>query len=580
MTGTTGPEAWVREVDVADAMGTTASVAQWVRLSGAEDERKAFEFLAEKLRGFGLTTTFHEPTCLVSWPLSASLAVNDAICDCITHSFSTQTPDDGVAGELVYVSGGSDAELAAAGAAGKIALTEGLASPNKAVAATKAGVRALICISGEQIHEMIVSPVWGSPTTDTLNVLPNIPIVSVDTATGERLKELLAAGPARARVLTEVDTRWRPIPTLLADLDVEGRDYVLFSGHVDSWHYGAMDNGTANATMVEVARILAQHRGDLRRGLRLAFWSGHSHARYAGSTWFADAYWFELRERCVAHVNVDSTGGIGATDLTTANTMAETYPLARDVIERQTDQHLHYQRFGRAGDQSFWGVGLPAVFMSLSHQGEPSDVASDLVRLTGGTAARSGGLGWWWHTTEDTLDKISPQYLERDIKVYVEVVGLLTTKAALPIDAGGPIQELLAALDEIEPQWAGLPRGGAADEINFGALRADLRATLDAATRVQSRLDQPGLNESDAEQLSRAVVTACKWLMPANYTVHGEFEHDLALGAVSLPSLRPQKALVAMSDNELWGSSHKLRRALNGVRFHVQQAQTALETAG
>jgi hypothetical protein len=126
---------------------------------------------------------------------------------------------------------------------------------------------------------MIVSPVWGSPTPDTIGRLPNVPIVSVDAASGDRLKGLLEAGPGRARVRTEVDTRWRPIPTLLADLDVDGRDYVLFSGHVDSWHYGAMDNGTANATMVEVARILAQHRGELRRGLRLAFWSGHSHAR-------------------------------------------------------------------------------------------------------------------------------------------------------------------------------------------------------------------------------------------------------------------------------------------------------------
>jgi hypothetical protein len=68
--------------------------------------------------------------------------------------------------------------------------------------------------------------------------------------------------------------------------------------------------------------------------------------------------------------------------------------------------------------------------------------------------------------------------------------------------------------------------------------------------------------------------------MPANYTVHGEFEHDLALGAASLPSLRPPTTLVAMSDNELWGSSHKLRRALNGVRFHVQQARAELDAVG
>ena len=48
----------------------------------------------------------------------------------------------------------------------------------------------------------------------------------------------------------------------------------MLSGHVDSWHYGAMDNASADATMLEVGRIFSEHAGELRRGLRLAFWSG------------------------------------------------------------------------------------------------------------------------------------------------------------------------------------------------------------------------------------------------------------------------------------------------------------------
>ena len=52
----------------------------------------------------------------------------------------------------------------------------------------------------------------------------------------------------------------------------------MFSGHIDSWHYGAMDNGSANATMLETLRALLPHRNEFRRSLRLAFWSGHSTA--------------------------------------------------------------------------------------------------------------------------------------------------------------------------------------------------------------------------------------------------------------------------------------------------------------
>jgi Peptidase family M28 len=86
------------------------------------------------------------------------------------------------------------------------------------------------------------------------------------------------------RVQAEVETGWRPIPSLTADLPGTAEDrYVLLSGHVDSWHHGAMDNASANATMLEVGRVMSDHKGELRRGLRIAFWSGHSHARYASS---------------------------------------------------------------------------------------------------------------------------------------------------------------------------------------------------------------------------------------------------------------------------------------------------------
>lgn len=577
---TANPAAWIDEVSEDAAMGNTAAIAQWVRLTGTEDERKAFDHIAEQLQSYGLRVLVHEPTCLVSLPISGSIVVGDEDFPvCITHAFSTSTPEGGVSGELVYAGDGSEAALLTAGAAGKIALTDGLASPGKAHAATRVGALAVVSISGDHLHEMIVSPVWGSPTPETLGMLPRVPIVSVDSAAGERMKARLERGRVRARVRTTVDTGWRPIPVLVADLDVENRDYVMFSGHVDSWHYGAMDNGTANATMLEVARILADHREELRRGLRLAFWSGHSHARYAGSTWFADRYWFDLRENCVAHVNVDSTGAINATTLEDANTMADTYPLARSVIERQTGQKLEYRRFGRAGDQSFWGVGLPSVFMSLSHQADVSETSTALAALLGSTVARTGGLGWWWHTTEDTLDKIDPANLVRDIRVYVEVVGRLTTDAIVPLDIRGPLDEIGRALDEIEPLWSMLPSGGEADDTGFDDLRADLAAARTAADKVMIAIDSGGLDDTRSQQLSAAIVAACKALVPVNYTIAGEFGHDPALGATSLPALRPSKPLVAMSDDELWGATHALRRGTNRVRAGIQAARRALERA-
>ncbi len=418
---------------------------------------------------------------------------------------------------------------------------------------------------------MIVSPVWGSPTPDRLALLPRVVMLSIDTAAGETLKQRLEQGPARGRVFATVDTSWRPIPQLVADLDVTGREYALFSGHVDSWHYGAMDNASANATMIETARILAGHRDELHRGVRFAFWSGHSHARYAGSTWFADAYWFDLREHCIAHVNVDSTGAVGATLLSGANTMAEAYPLAREVIGKQTDQQLEYRRFGRAGDQSFWGVGLSSFFMSLSEQGAENEMTADQAFLFGGTKARGGGLGWFWHTTEDTIDKIDPEHLVRDIRVYVETVGRLVTDPVVPLDVRAPLEEMLTALDGIEPLWADQPGRSSDDVSDFAELRDDLHAALVAAEALMSRVNG-STGGDDAAEVSASIVGACKALVPVHYTIAGEFGHDLALDGPALAGLRPAKPLVAMSDDELWGATHALRRELNRVRAGVRAA--------
>ncbi|HEX2280874.1 MAG TPA: M28 family peptidase [Thermomicrobiales bacterium] len=569
-----GPAGWIDDVTIDEAMANTAEIARWVRLSGTEDERTAFDFIDGKLRAYGLKTWFHEPTCLVSLPVSGALAVGgDAPITAITHSFSISTPKDGIAGQLVYAGQVTEDDFHAANVRGKIALTEGLATPGKAHAATNAGALAVVSISGTPVHEMIVSPVWGSPTPATMSLIPNVAMLSIDNEHGDAIRKRLNDGEQlRVRVFAEVDTGWRPIPLLVADLDTEDREYVLFSGHVDSWHYGAMDNGSANATMMETARVLAAHRSELRRGVRFAFWSGHSHARYAGSTWFADKYWFDLRDECVAHVNVDSTGAVGATDLTGANTMAETYAFARDVIGRQTGQKLEYRRFGRAGDQSFWGIGLPALFMSLSQQGKTDAMSSEQAFLLGG---RGGGLGWWWHTTEDTLDKINPEHLERDIKVYVEIVGRLATDAVLPFDVGAVLAEIDGHLNEIESLWSGLTVG-VDDDPGFDALRGDLAVAVSAAEVFQQSVEAWSGNEQEGMLLSSSALAACKALMPVNYTLAGQFDHDPALNAPPLPSLRPFKPVVAMSDDEQWAAGHGLRREINKARSAVREAARVL----
>ena len=498
-----------------------AEIAKGVRLSGSADEAEAFAYIAAQCRSYGMAVHEYTTDAYVSLPGAASLAIiepEQREIVCITHSASAATGSEGLTRPLVYAGAGLAADYARIDARGKIALVEGLAGPPKAFAADAAGVLGIVCINPPEFHEMTVSPVWGTPTPETVPRLPKVVAVSVRKEDGEALKALVERGAVTVRVRADVETGWRPIPTLIADLPgaVEDR-YVLLSGHVDSWHHGAMDNASANATMLEVGRIMGEHKGELRRGLRLAFWSGHSHARYASSAWYADNHWADLHERCVCHVNAESTGAVGA-DFFPAAGMAETWQFAAGPIRDVAGQELRYQRMGRSHDQSFTGIGVPSVLCGLAAQ-------------------PGGGLGWWHHTTADTLDKIDPANLVRDTQIYLLVCWRLCTLPVLPFNHAEAVDELRDRLRALH--------ASARDRFDLASLITEADALHAAAERLNEAAADGG-DDARAERLNGAIMAVAHALIPVNYTTAGPYEVDLALANPVLPGLAAVASLGEM----------------------------------
>ncbi len=566
-------------------MASTRAIAQWVRLSGTPDETKAFDWIERELREIGLETARHTHPGLVSWPESASLTLiaggTEHTIPCGTHGFAASTPVGGVEGDLIYAGRGSEDELRNAGVRGKIVLVDGIVAPNRNMMVEAAGAAGSIWIAGARLHERILSPVWGTPTPETAGLLPRTPSVSVTGAEGARMKALREQGSVRVRMETRVYRGWKSLPCLTGDLrpagsGPEAETFVMLSGHVDSWYYGAMDNGTANATMLEVARLLAARRGALRRGLRMAFWSGHSHARYGGSAWYADAFWLELHDRCVAHVNVDSVGGRGATVLSEGNSMAELRSFASDAIEQIAGQRLSARRYGRAGDQSFWGHGIPAVFMALSEQ--PAENADPVLlalhhQISGG-AGRSGGLGSWWHTPDDTVDKIDPANLTRDASIYALVLYRLCTADVLPLDYVPVVSDLQSVVRELQASCAGhFDLSPLAEQLQ--ALGAEVRSLSDHAAAAR----RAGTDEDSAARINRCLRSLGRWLIPLDYTRSGQFDHDLAVPTSPLPGLHPAARLGGMTPgtDEYEFLRTRLLRERNRAVFAVREARRAVQ---
>ncbi|HEU5194719.1 MAG TPA: M28 family peptidase [Methylomirabilota bacterium] len=518
------------QVSPATLMEHVRTIGAWERESGSPGEAQAYDYIERALKSYGVEVERREIEAYISLPLEAHLTLPDGSTMAgLTHSFSTSV--EALEAEVVDVGDARAQDLARA--RGKIALIRGLASPGRAWAAQQAGVLGQIHVLMDHLHNMIVTTIWGTPSPDTAARIPTTPCLSILGADGERLRALLARGPLRLRMTTRVRTGWIPIPHLVGEL--KGRDedrFVLFSGHVDSWHYGAMDNGTANATMLEVARLLSSRRDALRRGIRFAFWSGHSHGRYAGSAWYADHAWRDLHARCVLHLNVDSTGARGATDYSSLHATEDAAAFAERVVADITSQQGRAKRFSRAGDQSFWGAGVPSAFMSLSGlPKQDTELSRAMERLVG-----SAGFPWWWHTKDDTVDKIDASVLVLDTKVYLASALRWLNAPVLPLDHTRAARALVTELETLQAA---------------AGARFDLSPVLDAARALAERLQRlsarlAAVPDGAREAVNRALMRLSRVLVPLAYTTGDRFTHDLALPIPPLAGLQRARELATL----------------------------------
>lgn len=537
------------------------------RDTGGPGEDAAAQYIAGQLNSSGVTVRVHEFPAFLSYPRSAQLellgdeAVNLA---CVSHSFTQPTPAGGVTGEVTYVPSGD-----LKGAAGKILLLDGLCTPITVLEASKAGVKAVVFANqGEVVHNMIATTIWGTPSADQLDRLPTVHAVSISKLDGDRLKARLEARPVTIRMTTEVDTGW--YVSKLPEAVIEGSDpttdeFVLVGAHYCSWEIGITDNATGDACLLEMARILEAHRDQLRRSVRLCWWPGHSHGRYSGSTWYADTFFHDLAENCVAYHNIDSPGVRNATMYVARHTTAEVEGFCTDLIGTmtgQTEPPIH--RPSRAADQSFLANGVP----SFSTYPFLPDGHPERKPWTGGCAN-----AWWWHSSEDTLDKADIGILAQDTKISLTGVARLCNAALLPIDPSRAAEEILAYAGEFEEATRGhLDATGFVTEA-----QALLEATQDLARLA--RKAEAAKDGALQQRVNRTLLKLSRVLLPVTYSKGGRYTHDPAEWSPIMrntksslfPGLNPGLVLRDMDGEHAYGFVRagvvrQLNRALDALR--------------
>jgi len=548
-------------IDRGRLMAHIGEFAERVKLSGSTQELESFRYLEAEMGRYGYRTELLSHDAYISLPLASTVSVGGKEIRSITHSMSPSTGPAGIEAPLVYLGEGSPADFAGKDVVGKIVLIDGVALEDVADRASKAGAVGQIHISPtEHLYEMCISPIWGSPSQRNRADLPKAAAATIPNAEGTALRERCAGGEARRMFLrTEVDTGWRKTPLLVCELEAPGDadgPFILFSGHHDTWHFGVMDNGGANAAMLEAARLLAEQRAAWRRGLRVCFWSGHSHGRYSGSAWYADEFWNELERRCAVHVNLDSAGAVGATILTNSGVVEELRELAREAIAAETGQRHAGRRQGRAADQSFWGVGVPSMFGSLSHQPP-------------GPVKMPAQLGWWWHTPQDLADKIDEANLARDTRIVLRVLWRLIAGKMLPLDYRTYADALADELARIDRLIAG---------------RFDMTALCRGAARLRQAADMlaakaAAASPDQAAAIDQALMRASRMLVPVNYTSGERYRHDPAMPLPAWLTLEPLRELAARPEHDPFYLV-EARRARNRLVHALDEATAWLMRGG
>lgn len=546
------------EVSVDRMLETASELAKWERLSGSKEEYEAFLWLEKQYRECGFETRLLEHDAYISLPVSCRFTVEGKEIHAQTHSM---VPSGRAEGELVYLK--NMQEIRRTDCTGKIVLTNGRAVFGPVEAAGKQGAAGIIFIQEGVIRECIPSAAWGSPAPKDWNYLPRILAASILDDDGNRLIQRLEAGETlAAELLAVTDTSWRKIPLLLADLKapVPAEQFVMFTGHVDSWYYGAIDNGTANAAQLEVARLAALHRSELRRNFRIVHYSGHSHGRYAGSAWYADNFWEELHANCAVNINADSLGGKNAEDIVHSIIMPETKDLAVEVVRRQTGEIFEGVRCGRLGDQSFWNVGVSSAFASFSRQ-KKKMLPDGKMGFERGNAE----LGSWWHTPADLPEFIDRDHLLRDGRIFAEYVMTFLTEPVLPLRFNRTAEDIRERLED----WN-----------RMAGAEFDLFPSIEKAKKLESVCQEFYKRDIPDEIRNRTILKLARILVPLDFTGGDIYSNEPARAIDALPSLSAIKDLVkpGITPGMKQSIRVELRRKVNYVNDSLNRAIELLQS--
>lgn len=380
------------------------------RFAGTPSEIQARDFIAEKFRAYGLDNVHLDPFEYLGWWRGTCVlnvvAPRAQSFDAISLVYSPSTPADGLRAPIVDVGMGTEKEYARKKDAlkGKIVLCSS-ANPEEGRAPHRREKYGWAVEAGAIGFVYARHLPGGLPETGSLRAgkLGEIPAVAVSYETGFALKRLIEKG--ETIVALDVQNESHPTTAWHVVGEVRGQtdEVIVVGAHYDGHDIsqGAMDDATGTCLVLELARVFAPLKGQLRRTLRFIAFACEE-LGVLGSTEYVKKH-RDAMQQIALMINLDGAVGSGRKGFSYSGLDDIEALLKR--IAHDTDYPLKLSdRVVTASDHfPFLMEGVPAIMMFAREQDR----------------ALGRGFG---HTAMDTLDKVSTRDLHECAMVAARVL--------------------------------------------------------------------------------------------------------------------------------------------------------------
>lgn len=401
----------INKINVDNIYNNIEYLSRTPRVAGTAEEQNAIQYVKEQFESYGYKTELQEFQFYgYTSPTTVELNVEGYEGDLEPKSF-TYGMNGNVTGELVYAGLGQASDLEGLDLTGKIALVQrgNISFAEKVLNAAAKGAEGVIIFNNA---DGVINGTLGGPND------AYVPVVSITQAAGQALLSAIGNGEspiatiniegAEAGMRTSHNVIATKAPTNKNKGTTE--EVVAIGAHHDSvpGAPGANDDASGTSMTLELARVLK----DLPTDKELRFITfGAEELGLIGSRYYASQLSEEDKNRFVGYFNLDMVGSRDAGHLVIntvdgQDNIVSSHSQASSA--RLNGEPTPIELGGSSDHVSFYEVGIPSA--SFIHR----------------------PLEPWYHTPEDTIDKISKEKLQ-DV---AEIVGTAVYDLVSPENQG------------------------------------------------------------------------------------------------------------------------------------------------